>query len=327
MSVSIIDHINQEYRTNIKRHQEQAQPLVDFFKRSIDVKYKQEEQQKVRGQQEADYGQQYFTRTGKPLEFTEGVSPQATYESKLGEFERGQAEPERISELENKAQSLYGKFYTEAKATAPEDEDPDITVNKAKVNWEAEQARIQAGITKEEEKKPTKFRDKLIDVGAWDDIPKYIESQNIKTDDVSEETLMNIYSNIKSIPDSYMEVGGKRVKRSGVEKFKQYMKDYDKIENKISAITKSLKAEDRIPELNDYEKLKSFVVSQDVKGKATHILRTKKWDKYYEIYKLYEKQDFIDKIFDKLKTEKPEGTVEQRKSGETIEQYLKRIGK
>jgi len=87
MSQSIIEYVNTEYRKNIKLHQEQAQPLVDFLQQSIDAKYKQEEAFKVRGQQVATAEQQVLLETGEAKKFTGSGDPKLWADSFSKGFE------------------------------------------------------------------------------------------------------------------------------------------------------------------------------------------------------------------------------------------------
>ena len=249
MPQSIIDFINAEYQTNVKKHQEQAQPFIDFLQKSIEYKYKQEELAKVRGKEVETYEQRYRLLTGEEeFKIPEKVIPKVYTESALTKWELKsdileaesagfqrltdepdidyvrrfkvkQPEIERVTSARDKAQREYGHFYTEAEKTAEKGEDPDITISRAreaKEKWEAEE--------KIKEKKPiTKWQDELTKMGALSYAEKRLDRK------VTEEEAKNIVSKIASEQVRFQEMfyGDEKVslqKITAKEQFKKALK-------------------------------------------------------------------------------------------------------
>ena len=106
---SIIEFINSEYRKNIKMHQDQAQPAIDFLQKAVDTKYQQEEAVKVRGEQISSLGQSYRLKTGDetPINVPSDVDPNIYFEGKMGEYERKQAPIITRESIVNEAQKEY----------------------------------------------------------------------------------------------------------------------------------------------------------------------------------------------------------------------------
>jgi len=267
MVQSMIDFINAEYKENQQRFIKQVEPLTKFFEAGYEASPKKDEEVKVRGQQELDFGMKWSALTGgeepsivfeQPTEGKQVPSPQAQYEAWETPYLAKQKTTADIAKVRDLGELEYGSYMKEAEKWGIDNKITDIQqiVGYAKELSEKadrartlkKEARIKAEKEKTTAKKVTTFTNKLIEIGA----SSFVEETLGKK--VEEKEAELIYARIMEKSKGWELIDGSAKAISPEENFKRAIKNVDM---SITDVDKKLK-----------EKNAELKIEQKKKGSA-----------------------------------------------------------